>query len=698
MLRPASLLLLLAPLLAPAPLPAQSPKTPLTHEALWLMKGVGAPVPSPDGAWVVVPVSEPAYDEKDEVSDLWILPADGSAAPRRLTHSKAPESGVAWSPDGRRLAFSAKREGDEVPQLYVLDLAGGEAQRRTTLALGARSPKWSPDGAWIAFESAAFPGAPDEAANRKAAAERKNAKSRVRAYEGFPIRRWDRWLEDRQTHLFVVPADSSKAPRDLLAGSRMAALRGFHGVFGEGATDGLEAEWAPDSRSLVFTATLDLDASARAEPSYQLYQVDLAGAEPRALTSGGVNHGNPRFSPDGRTLAFATSDGKGRIYALDRLAVAGWPWDGAERPVAPGFDRSVGPFAFAPDGRTLCFTAEDEGRVRLWSVPTAGGTPRVLSDIATGAFRGLQVPPRAPRAQAFATWESAVRPAEVVRVDPATGQTTFLTSFNTAQAAALDLPPLREFWTLHQGRRLHSYLALPPAFDESRKYPLLVLMHGGHANMWTDAITKRWNYHLLAKPGYVVLLSDYRGSTGYGEGFTLAIQGDPLRGPAADINACADEALRRYPFLDGSRQAAAGASYGGHLANWMEATTTRYKCLISHAGLASLYAQWSTSDVIFGREKMMGAPFWENPKPWLDQSPVMHAKAFKTPMLLSAGESDYRVPLNNALEMWAVLQRMQVPSRLLVWPEANHWILKGEDSRVFYDEVHAWLKRWLEPK
>lgn len=691
--------LLLAALLSNGAFAGQTPaKQPLTHEALWLMKGVGAPVPSPDGKWVVTAVNEPAYDDKDEISDLWILPTDGSAPARRLTSGKGGESSPAWSPDSRKLAFSAKREGDEAAQIYVLDLAGGEAQRLTSLSLGTRAPKWSRDGLRILFEGSSYAEALDEAAVKKAAQARKNAKSKVRAFEGFPIRRWDRWLDDKQTHLFVVPSDGSTPPRDLLAGSRLVQAKGFRGAWSAGAGDSLEPEWAPDSASIVFTATLTGDVAAYAEPQFQLFQVVLEGGEPKALTQGDVQHGSPQFSPDGRILVFQTSAGKNKLYALDRLAAAPWPWTGAERPVAPSFDRSVGAFAFSPDSKTIYFTGEDAGRVRMWSVAVTGGEAKLAVDTPTGAFRGVRIPSKAAATAIYSAWESAVNPAEAVRIDPMTRKPAFLTAFNTARAANLDWQPLREFWsTSKAGKQLHNYLALPPGFDASKKYPLLVLMHGGHANMWTDSITKRWNYHLLAQPGYVVLLTDYRGSTGYGEAFTLDILGDPLRGPADDINGAADEAIRRFPFIDGTRQAAAGASYGGHLANWMEATTTRYKCLIGHAGLASLFAQWATSDSIYHRELMMGAPFWENPKPWLDQSPVMYAKAFKTPMLLSVGENDYRVPLNNALEMWSALQRMRVPSRFLVWPESNHWILKGEDSRVFYTEVHAWLERWLKP-
>jgi dipeptidyl aminopeptidase/acylaminoacyl peptidase len=241
-------------------------------------------------------------------------------------------------------------------------------------------------------------------------------------------------------------------------------------------------------------------------------------------------------------------------------------------------------------------------------------------------------------------------------------------------------------------------IVTPAGFDPSKKYPLFVLIHGGAANMWRDQITLRWNYHLLAKPGYVMLLTDYTGSTGYGEEFARAIQGDVLRGPAEELMEAADEAIRRYPFIDGSRQVAGGASYGGHLANALEAWSgTRFKALLSHAGLANLETQWGTSDYVYGRELAMLGPVWEQSELWKTQNPVRYAAQFKTPMLLSVGEKDFRVPLNNTLEMWTYLQRLQVPSRLLVWPEENHWILNPENSRVFYREVDEWLRRWVEP-
>jgi dipeptidyl aminopeptidase/acylaminoacyl peptidase len=690
---------------AAAPLPGVAsqapakPREPLTHEALWLMKRVGSPAVSPDGRFAVFPVTEPAYDEKKETQDLWIVPVDGSAPPRRLTSGRAGESAPAWSPDSRSLAFAAKRDDDEVAQVYVLEVAGGgEARRVTSSPLAARAPAWSPDGTAIAYQSAVWPGATDLETNRKIATERKDAKSKVRRYESFPIRRWDRWLDETRTHVFLVPVDGNAPARDLLAGTTLAEEPGFGGAGGEGAVDDLRPAFSPDGRSLVIVASVNRTSAAWSPTNTHLYEVPVAGGEPRPLTSGQATYDAPRFSPDGKAVCFRVSEEWGRIYALDRLACAPWPWTGVSKVVTSSFDRSVGDFAFAPDSRSLFLAAEDEGFVRLFSVAVAGGGPVTpVLDSKRGTFSAIESPERPASPVVVAAWGSATEPVEIVRVDPKARTTTRLTSFNVKLAASLDWKPLEEFWfTSTQGRRVHSFVAWPPGFDPAKKYPLLVLIHGGHANMWRDSITLRWNYHLLASPGYAVLLTDYRGSTGYGEAFTLDIRGDPLRGPADDLNAAADEAIRRYPFVDGTRQAAGGASYGGHLANWLEATTARYRCLVSHAGLASLQGQWGTSDAIHGREVMMGAPFWERPEAWRDQSPVSHAAAFKTPMLLSVGENDYRVPLNNALEMYAVLQRMRVPSRLLVWPDENHWVLKGENSREFYREVHAWLARWLK--
>ena len=676
--------------------PMAQTRQPLTHELLWSFPRVGAPAPSPDGKWVVMAVSEPAYDPQKDVSDLWIVPADGSATARRLTSTRSGEGGAAWSPDSSRVAFSAKREDDEVAQIYVLEATrGGEAQRVTNAPTSASAPAWSPDGKRLVFQAPLWPGATDEESNRKAAQEKKNAKSKVRTYDAFPVRNWDQWVDESRPQLWVVDVGGDRKARALFAGSALAHSPGF-------ASDALGAVWAPEGSSVVFAATDRNNVAARAAVASQLWQVSIDSGEPKRLTPDAVDVSGPKFSPDGRTLCFTAGDARPAIYQLSRVGCFAWPTTSAPAAsvtiVTRELDRAVSSWSFSADSKTIYVSAEDGGHERIYSVPAAGGPSKVAVDAPEGVYTSVQVPSAAASPVLFANWESAVSPAEIVRINPASGERKALTSFATDKARATDWAPLRDFWfTGRNGRRIHSFIALPAGFDESKRYPLFVLIHGGHANMWRDAITYRWNYHLLTQPGFVVLMTDYRGSTGYGEKFTLDILGDPLAGPADDLNDAADEAIKRFPFIDGSRQAAGGASYGGHLTNWLAGTTTRYKALISHAGLATLDMQWGMSDNIYHRELMMGSPYWESPQKWIAQSPLAKAGSFKTPMLMSVGENDFRVPEGNTLTIFAALQRMNVPSRLLVWPDENHWVQKGENSRVFYREVRAWLEKYLMP-
>ncbi len=680
---------------------AQNPagKKSISHELIWLIKRVGAPVPSPDGRWIVFPVIEPAYDDKDQVSDLWIVPADGSSNPRRLTFSKTAESGVAWSPDSQRLAFSAKREGDEVNQIYVMDVVGGgEAVRVTSLSTGARAPQWRPDGKALLFVSSVYPGARDDETNKKIAAERKAQKFKARVYDSFPVRHWDKWLEDTQPHLFVQLLEPDAKANDLLAGTKFVNERGFGGSLGNSG-DEINAVWAPDGQSIVFVATTNRNVSAYAASNTLLYKTSPTGGEPVAITSGTYSYSQPVFSPDGKTLYFNVTAENDRAYNLTRLGMLSWPQTGTVKVLTTNFDRSVGSFALTPDSKTIYLLAEEAGHEKLFTMAAGGGEVRPAFEMTQGLYTNLKIPARASSPLLFANWESATNPNEVVRIDPKAGRHQRLTEFAVERAAQIDWLPLKRFWhTTKAGNKVHSLVALPPNFDERKKYPLLVLIHGGPHSMWRDQFFLRWNYHLLAQPGYVVLLTDYTGSTGYGEKFAQAIQGDPFVGPAADINEAADEAVRLYPFIDGTRMAAGGASYGGHLANWLQATTTRYKTLISHAGLINLESQWGTSDIIWHREVNNGGPVWEQGKVWREQNPIRFAKNFRTPILLTVGENDFRVPLNQTLENWSVLQRLQIPSRLIVFPEENHWIQKGENSRFFYKEVHAWLGKYLKPE
>ncbi len=674
-------------------------KHAITHEDVWLMKRVGAPIPSPDGKWVVFSVVEPAYDEKEVVSDLWIVPADGSAAPRKITNTKAAESGTNWSPDSKRIAFSAKRDGDDANQIYLLNIAeAGEAVRVTSLSTGAANPQFSPDGKMLLFASSVFPGAMNDDENKKIATERKAKKYNARVYESFPIRYWNRWLTDQQTHLFVQSLEAGANAKDILAGSNLVKEKGFAGRMAD-AGEEFDATWTPESDAIIFAATTEKNRAAYANVSTQLYKVSATGGEPAQITKERGNYSKPKFSPDGKSLFYLFERETGKIYNLTRLAKMNWPAPGEAKILTAIFDRSISSYAISPDGQKPYFTAEDKGREYVYHFNGSGEVAKIEQGL-NFTFSNLSIPSKASKTYLFTNTERADNPLTFIRTEPNPGNnvayhnTLLAEDFNDTRM--LDWQPLREFtFTSKRGKQIHNFIALPPNFDENKKYPLFVVIHGGPASQWRDQFFLRWNYHLLASPGYVVLLTNYTGSTGFGEKFAQDIQGDPLAGPGEEINEAADEAIKQFKFIDATRQAAGGASYGGHLANWLQATTTRYKCLISHAGLVNLESQWGTSDGIYHREIGNGGPVWEQGEIWRKQNPARYAANFKTPMLITVGEQDFRVPLNNSLENWSLHQRLQVPSKLIVFPDANHWILKGEDNRFFVSEVHAWLKKWL---
>ncbi len=683
---------------AASPASADTPaRHPITHEDVWLMKRPGAVVVSPDGRWFVVSMAEPAYDDAQKSSDLWIVPTDGSAPARRLTSGKGAEGDASFSPDSTRIAFVAKRDGDEVNQVYVLDLAGGEAQRVTNWATGASAPKFSPDGKAILFASMTFPAAMTDEDNRKALADRKARKFNVRTFDSFPIRHWDRWLDETRPTLVVQPLDGKSPARDLLAGTALRKAPGYGGRLGNEG-DALDAVWTPDGRGVVFAATTNRNEAARAEVRASLWLASLDGGEPRQLTDDKGDYAAPKFTLDGSTLLAKVQPDSGRwVYVAQRLVRWSWPAMADRRVITGAFDESVGDYAPAPDNARALFLAERNGRVKLYQVPLAGGAVAEIGDLRSGLYSRLGVGGTAEAPVVGAVWSSAVNPHEAGRIDLASGRWTALTSFNTERAAGIDWQPVEAFWfKSKRGKQIHNFIVRPPAFDPAKKYPLFVVIHGGPHGAWQDDFVLRWNYHLLARPGYVVLLTNYSGSTGFGEQFARSIQGDPLKGPGDEVNEAADEVIRRYSFIDGSRQAAGGASYGGHLANWLEATTDRYRALVSHAGLFDLKTQWTTSDTVYDRERNVGGPAWDTSNEvWRKQSPFYHSPMLGTPILVTCGERDYRVPCNNAMEFFMVLQRQQVPSRLVLYPEENHWILKGEDSRHFYQDIADWLAKYL---
>ncbi len=411
-------------------------RRPITHEDVWLMKRVGAPVPSPDGKWVVFSVIEPAYDEKDQVSDLWVVPADGSAKPRRLTFTKGGESGATWSHDSRTIAFSARRENDEVNQIYVIDVVtGGEAIRVTTLSTGARGPQFSPDGKSILFQSSVYPGAMNDEDNKRIAAERKARKYRARVYEGFPIRNWDRWIDEMQTHVFVQSLEPGSKARDLLAGTSLVSQKGFAGATTPGGDD-LQPVWAPDGESIIIAAMAYGHMAAYRRAHTRLFKVAGSGdSKPFQITPDGshdftVSASKPRFSPDGKTLYCLVELFKDKAFNADRIGRVTWPMRKQGNTVHidfgvinKDFDRGVTGFDVAPDSQTIYLTSEDAGHEKIYALPAGGGETKMSVDVTSGVYANLAIPGRAPSLQLFANWESATNPAEIVRIDPGPGPT-----------------------------------------------------------------------------------------------------------------------------------------------------------------------------------------------------------------------------------------------------------------------------------
>ncbi|MCO4292213.1 S9 family peptidase [Solitalea sp. MAHUQ-68] len=668
-------------------------KKAITHEDLWLMKRVGAPIVSPNGKWVVFNVTDAAYDEKDQSSDLWIVPSDASAKPRKLTSSKGGESGYVWSPDGSKIAFTAKRDGDEVAQIYIINIKeGGEAQRFTSLTTGASSPNWSPNGKQLLFTSKVYAEALTDSANKKIADDKKKLKYKARVYTSFPVRNWDQWVDDKQTHLFIQSTDTDAKAKDLLAGTQFIKSPGFN--FGG------SAQWTPDGNAIVFAATTNQNGAAYEDVYSNFYKINTTGGEPTQLTSSKDEVSNPTFSPDGKYLYCIYTNSittSGKVYNLPRIARYNWPSMQGFTSITSNLDNPVSSFEVSGDGKTIYLNAEDQGQQKLFTVSSNGGKVNLLINNPRGCYNGLSISTEGKETVVVASYENASMPAEIVKVPLKGTAHQQLSFFNTAKVANLDMPEIKTVWiTSSRGKKIHSLMILPAGFDAAKKYPLFVVIHGGPASAWMDNFGYRWNYHLLAQPGYVLLLTNYTGSTGFGEKFGQEIDGDPFKGPGDEINEAAAYAVQNYSFIDGTRQAAGGASYGGHLANWLEATTTHYKCLISHAGLVNSESQWGTSDAIYHREIGAGGPPWSQNEVWKSQNPIRYAAHFKTPILVTVGEQDFRVPLNNSLENWSVLQRMKVPSKLIVFPEENHWILKGENSKFFYQQVHEWLKTYLQ--
>ena len=654
----------------------------ITFSDLIQIHRVGDARVSPDGKWAAYTVTTPDLDANRNASNIWIVSTTGGTS-IQLTQSGRDSSPV-WSPDGKTIAFLSSRSGDS--QVYLLSMDGGEAQQFTHLSTGADVVKWSTDGKTIAFTSSVYPDCKDDACNSAKDAEKEKDKVKAHVAEHLLYRHWTHWNDGKRSHLFVSPADGSAVPRDLTAGANYDVPPDERGGPGD-------LNFSPDSKEICFTAVTDpVEATST---NGDLFLVPVAGGEAKRITTQKGFDGEPTYSPDGKYIAYHAQLTPG--YESDRWRVMLYDRaTGQIEDLTKGFDRSADELLWSADSKTIYFTAENETLKPIYALAArAGAEPKKL--IADSYNSGISL---SSDGKTFVFERTSVtKPAEIFASASDGNDVRQITHQNDGILASVKMNEAETFWFEGAGgTRVQAMLIRPPDFDATKKYPLLVLLHGGPETMWSNAWGYRWNAQVFSAPGYVTLMINRRGSTGYGQKFTDEIAGDWGGKAYVDIMDGVDYALKKYPYIDGARMAAAGGSYGGYLADWIATHTGRFKAIISHAGVYDLTSMYATEEFWFPEHDMPGTP-WTNPEGYRRWAPATYAAEFgkfKTPMLVIDGELDFRVPYTQSLELFNTLQRQDVPSKLVIFPDEGHWVLKPQNSRFWYKTFLDWLATYLK--
>lgn len=664
---------------------------PLQFDDLMKLHRVSDPQLSPDGQWVAFTVSDVVWDENRTNSDIWVIPTAGGE-PRKLTNSPRADNHARWSPDGRWLAFVSTRDGDS--QVWVLPMAGqgGEARKLTSISTGASQPVWSPGGDRLAFVSSVYPEfssrpfAEADKANREKNEALEKSKVKAKVITQLLYRHWDSWVDGKRKHIFVVDVKDGAAvgePRNVTPGDNDAVPTSS--TFSEGD----DFAFSPDGRTLVFAAPHHVTREQAWSTNHDLWSVDLATGERRQLTTNPAADTYPRFSSDGTMLAYRAQARAG--FEADK-------WELRVRSLASGedwsatkdADVSAGAFTWAPDGRALIFGAQDRGTMAIWSVPSAGGQPQAL--IRGGYNAGMSV--GADKRLMVFTRSDATTPAEVYLHCFDTGVTSSLTQMNRGRLAGVELTPLESVTVAGAGGTpVQMWILRPPGFDAQKQYPLVFWVHGGPQSAFMDVWGYRWNPQLWAAQGYVVALPNPRGSTGFGQKFADEISRD-WGGKVFDDLMAALGYLEKQSWIDPSRMAAAGASYGGYMMNWFQGYTDKFRTLVTHCGVYNLTSMYGVTEETWFAEWDTGIP-WETPdfEKW---SPHRYAANFKTPMLIIHNELDFRVPIGEGLQLFTVLQRKGIPSKLLYFPDEGHWVNKPQNSELWHRTIFEWLEGYLK--
>jgi dipeptidyl aminopeptidase/acylaminoacyl peptidase len=652
-------------------------KRPMTFDDLMAVKRIGEAQVSPDGSRVAYVVTEVDKNLNRGKRSVWVVPTSGGS-PQQLITSDKNDFSPQWSADGKWIAFLSTREG--APQIFVAGADGSNPRKVTGAPEGVGEFIWSPNGKLFAFTTDVYPDCGSlNCVGKRGEAEEKNKVKAVIA-DRLLYRHWDSFKRGKRSHMFVVPSEGGE-PKDLTPGDFDTP------PFSLG--DPTAFDFAPDSGEIVFARNTDkVEATST---NNDLFIVSVGGGEARRIT--GNNPGSdttPRFSPDGKYIAYRSQARNG--YESDRFRLMLYDRkSGTSKELSTGFDRWVGELVWAPDGQNIFIVAEDRGR-ELIGVASINGGVKPL--IANAASNGISISSDG-KTLAF-TRSSLTAPAEVFASKSDGSDARQLTQANAALMAQLDLNKAEDFeFDGALKSKIHGYILKPPQFDKTKKYPMVLLIHGGPQGAWLDSWGYRWNFQMWAARGYVTVMINPHGSTGYGQAFTEEISGDWGGAAYEDLMKGVDHVIK-LGYVDPNRMGAAGGSYGGYMINWILGHTDRFKALVSHAGVYNLTSMYATEELWFNEWEFKGTP-WDNPELYTKWSPHLSAKNFKTPTLVVHGELDYRVPVGEGLQLFSTLQRKGVPSKLLYYPDEGHWVLKPQNSELWYKTVLDWFDQWLKP-
>jgi len=659
----------------------EAAKHAITFDDLIAMHRVAEAELSPDGKWVAYTVATPDLNENRNATNLWMTPVAGGDAIQLTRTGK--DSSPKWSPDGKTIAFLSARGGEA--QVYVLSMEGGEAHPLTKLSTGADLVKWSPDGKTIAFTSGVYPECKDDECNKKKNDEKEKNKVKAHVAENLLYRHWTHWNEGARAHLFVMAADGGGEAKDLTAGANYDVPPDQRG-------DENDINFSPDSKEICFTAVTDrVEATST---NGDLFVVALSGGEPKRITTQPGFDGNPVYSPDGKYIAYHAQltagyeADKWRVMLYDRAS-------GKGENLTEAFDRSATNLAWSRDSSAIYFLAENETQQPVYAISAkAGSTPKKVVD---GFNAGMSLSEDGKTL--LLTRTSLTMPSEIFVARSDGSGMRQITHTNDGTLAKLELNAPETFWfDGAEGTKVQAMLIRPPQFDAKKKYPMLVLLHGGPQTMWGNAWGYRWNEQVFSGAGYVTLMINRRGSTGHGQKFTDEITNDWGGKAYVDVMKGVDATLAKFPFIDGTKMAAAGGSYGGYMVDWIATHSDRFKALVSHAGVYDKVSMYATEELWFEEHDLQGTP-WSNPESYRKWAPVTYAGAlgkYKTPTLVVAGERDFRVPYTQSLEFFNALQRQGVPSKLVVFPDEGHWVLKPLNSQFWYKTFLDWLATYVK--